>query len=92
MDRKEIRKIIKENVTLKIAIEWYKAEEKIACFEEAINEDLLRISSFDYDGEESEEWQYALDRFEKRCELLLIKKFPLKSAWHAEPEISIRIS
>ena len=76
MNRKEIKKIITENVTLQIASDWYHEAEKLMHFDYGFNGDFLdSISCTD----EAERFDYALDLFENQCEKLLAER--LETVW-----------
>jgi len=74
MDRKEIKKIITENVTLQIASDWYHEAEKLMHFDYGFNGDFLDSISC---TNEPDRFDYALDLFENQCEKLLAGRNPL---------------
>ena len=73
MNRIEIKKIIKENVTIQIASDWYHEAEKLMHFDYGFNGDFLGISCTN----EPDRFDYALDLFENQCEKLLTGRNPL---------------
>ena len=76
MNRIEIKKIIKENVTIQIASDWYHEAEKLMHFDYGFNAHFLdSISCTD----DAEKFDYALDLFEEECERLLTER--LKTDW-----------
>lgn len=74
MNRKEIKKIITENVTLQIASDWYHEAEKLMHFDYGFNGDFLDSISC---TSEPDRFDYALDLFENQCEKLLVGRNPL---------------
>lgn len=75
MTRKEIKEIIKAEVTIEHALSWYESVEKLLNFDYGFNDEHLGL----YCTDDAEKFDYALDLFEEECERLLTER--LKTFW-----------